>query len=257
MAIFETSRTTGGTGGARRASVEWRVASAPVPYETALATMEERVAAIRDGTLPELVWLLEHPPLFTAGTSADESEMLNAGGLPVHRTGRGGRYTYHGPGQRVAYVMLDLKRGLSGGPGQGQGQGQGQPGDIRAHVCALEDWMIATLAAFNVKGERRPGRIGIWVDLAAHGGAPGSEAKIGAIGVRVRRWVAYHGLALNVAPDLSNFRRIIPCGIREHGVTSLEALGITASLEEVDMVMRDTFPEIFGRPIAGEAADKT
>jgi len=209
--------------------IEWRIAEAPVDYEAAVEAMETRVAAIRAGLAPELVWLLEHPPLYTAGTSAREEDLLDPQYLPVHRTGRGGRYTYHGPGQRIAYVMLDLTR---------------RGADVRCHVHRLEEWMIRTLAHFGVKGERRQGRVGIWV---VRSGA--AEDKIAAIGVRVRRWVTYHGVALNVDPELDHYRGIVPCGIVEHGVTSLEALGVDATMAEIDQVLHATFAEIF------EAAD--
>jgi lipoyl(octanoyl) transferase len=213
--------------------VEWRIDDAPVPYEQALAAMEQRVAAIRDGTASELVWVLEHPPLYTAGTSARPQDLLDPSRLPVHRTGRGGQYTYHGPGQRIAYVMLDLEK-------------WGR--DVRCHVWRLEEWVIATLARFNVRGERRDGRVGVWI-AGRPGEQGGHEDKIAAIGVRVRRWVTYHGLALNVDPDLKNYRGIVPCGIDPalsgHGVTSLAKLGITASMAEVDMALRATFEEVF------------
>jgi lipoyl(octanoyl) transferase len=208
-----------------RGGIEWRISAAPVDYETAVADMEARVAAIREGTAPELVWLLEHPPLYTAGTSAREDELLDPGRLPVHHTGRGGRYSFHGPGQRVAYVMLDLTR---------------RDRDVRCHVHRLEEWMIRTLARLGVGGERRAGRVGIWVMRPG-----GGEDKIAAVGVRVRRWVTYHGVALNVAPDLDHYRGIVPCGIAEHGVISLAALGISATMTEVDDVLGATFAEIF------------
>jgi lipoyl(octanoyl) transferase len=183
------------------------------------------VAAIRAGAAPELVWLLEHPPLYTAGTSARAEDLVEPL-FPVHRTGRGGQFTYHGPGQRVGYVMLDLRRrGL----------------DLSSYVRRLEDWLIRTLAAFGVSGERRPGRVGIWID---EGG--GRESKIGAIGVRVRHWVSYHGVSLNLDPDLGHYRGIIPCGIRAHGVTSLAALGLTATLPELDVALKQAFAEVFG-----------
>ncbi|MBV8888279.1 MAG: lipoyl(octanoyl) transferase LipB [Alphaproteobacteria bacterium] len=216
--------------------MEWRIGDAPVPYPEAVAEMEARVAAIRAGTAPELVWLLEHPPLYTAGTSAEPAELLDPRGLPVYRSGRGGRYTYHGPGQRIAYVLLDLNR---------------HGHDVRCHVHRLEEWAIRTLACFNVQGERRQGRVGIWV------GRPGGrEAKIAAIGVRVRRWVTYHGLALNVDPDLRHYRGIVPCGIASaeqggYGVTSLAALGVRATMAELDMALRATFPPVFARPLEG------
>ena len=205
--------------------IEWHISDEPVDYEAAVARMERRVAAIRAGTAPELVWLLEHPPLYTAGTSARDTDLLEPGSLPVHRTGRGGQYTYHGPGQRVAYVLLDLKR---------------RAGDVRCFVAGLEEWMIRTLARFNLKGERRPGRVGIWID---EGG--GRESKIAAIGVRVRRWVTYHGVALNVDPDLAHYRGIVACGIREHGVTSLAAQGIAVGMAEVDAALKASFESAF------------
>lgn len=215
---------------------EWRISDAKVDYATALAAMEDRVAAIRAGTAPELVWLLEHPPLYTAGTSAQPGDLLDPAGLPVYETGRGGKYTWHGPGQRVAYVMLDLKR---------------HGGDVRAFVCKLEDWMIATLTRFNVKGERRSGRVGIWVDRGN-----GREDKIAAIGVRVRHWVTFHGVALNVDCDLGAFRGIVPCGISgpQFGVTSLLDLGIIVGMAEIDTVLRETFAEVFGSQAACSSA---
>jgi lipoyl(octanoyl) transferase len=209
-------------------ALEWRVAAGLVGYEAAVAGMEARVAAIRAGTAPELVWLLEHPPLYTAGTSTRPEDLLDPR-LPVHRTGRGGQLTYHGPGQRVGYVMLDLKRR---GP------------DVRRYVRGLEEWLIRALARFNLRGERREGRVGIWI-----ASPDGSEAKIAAIGVRVRQWVSFHGVALNVDPDLSHYAGIVPCGVREHGVTSLAALGIRATMEEVDIALRAAFDEVFGTAI--------
>ena len=206
--------------------LEWKISDGLVAYEDALALMEARVKAIRDDGAPELVWLLEHPPLYTAGTSADPADLLAPERFPVHPAGRGGQYTYHGPGQRVAYVMLDLKR-------------RGE--DIRVYVHDLEDWLIRALARFSVTAERREGRVGLWVPRGA-----GREDKIAAIGVRVRRWVTFHGIALNVEPDLEHFSGIVPCGIAEHGVTSLWDLGITATMPEVDMVLRETFEEVFG-----------
>jgi len=208
------------------ADVEWKISPGPVPYEAAVAAMEARVAAIHAGRARELVWLLEHPALYTAGTSARPEDLLEPGRLPVYRTGRGGQYTYHGPGQRVAYVLLDLEaRGRN----------------VRAHVRRLEDWLIETLAAFDVNGERRPGRVGIWVDRG------GREDKIAAIGVRVRRWVTYHGVALNVAPDLGHFDGIVPCGIAapDYGVTSLADLGVPVSMARVDAVLGATFARVF------------
>jgi lipoyl(octanoyl) transferase len=196
--------------------IEWRVSGAPVPYEQALRFMEERAAAIRAGSANECVWLLEHPPLFTAGTSADPAELTNPEHFPVYEAGRGGRYTYHGPGQRVGYVMLDLeKRGK----------------DIRCFVHSLEGWMIDTLQELGVEAHRAPGRIGIWVGQGA------GEEKIGALGVRVKRWVTLHGFAINVAPDLSHFRGIVPCGIADFGVTSLAELGKQIPLAGVDSAL--------------------
>ena len=223
MAPAEAARSD--TAAARRA-VEWSVATAPVAYPDAVAAMEERVATVLAHQAPEQVWLLEHPPLFTAGTSAQTDDLLDPHGLPVFKSGRGGQYTYHGPGQRVAYVMLDLAaRGRM---------------DLRCFVRDLEQWLIDTLAAFGVVGMRREGRVGIWVETA------GGEAKIAAIGVRVRRWVTFHGVSLNVAPDLAHYRGIVACGIREHGVTSLAALGIEASMADVDRALRRNFEAVFG-----------
>lgn len=211
--------------------IEWRVSDAPVAYEEALAFMEARVTAIRAGTAPECVWLLEHPPLYTAGTSAKASDLIDAR-FPVYQTGRGGQYTYHGPGQRIAYVMLDLTR---------------RKQDIRAFVCQLEAWIMAALARFNVRGERRDGRIGIWVDRGPHVLGGRREDKIAALGIRVRRWVTFHGIALNVDCDLSHFQGIVPCGISDqrYGVTSLTDLGITASMPKVDMALQAAFAEVF------------
>jgi len=200
--------------------IEWRVSEAPVPYGEALAFMERRASAIRNDGEAECVWLLEHPPLFTAGTSADPAELFNPMNFPVYEAGRGGRYTYHGPGQRVGYVMLDLeKRGK----------------DIRRFVHQLEGWMIDTLAEFGVSAHRAPGRIGIWV------GEGENEAKIGALGVRVRRWVTLHGFALNVSPELSHYGGIVPCGISEFGVTSLAELGKQMPLTTVDTALKRSF----------------
>jgi lipoyl(octanoyl) transferase len=197
--------------------VEWRVSPGLTPYPEALAAMEARAAAIRDDGADELVWLLEHPPLFTAGTSADPAELFNPEGFPVFAAGRGGRYTYHGPGQRVVYAMLDLDR-------------RGR--DLRNYVRALEGWAIAALGEVGVQARRAEGRIGIWTD------ANGREAKIGAIGVRVRRWVTMHGLAINAAPELSHFSGIVPCGIRDFPVTSLAELGLDASPAHIDQALR-------------------
>lgn len=192
----------------------------------AVEAMEVRVAAIREGTQPEMVWLLEHPPLYTAGTSAKEEDLLEAQ-FPVFKTGRGGEYTYHGPGQRVAYVMLDLKERQKDKP------------DVRRYVWLLEEWIIRTLAEFGITGERREGRVGIWVVT------PRGEEKIAAIGVRIRRWVTYHGVSININPDLSHFGGIVPCGIAEHGVTSFHALGKSIEMADLDRVLQAKFAEIF------------
>jgi lipoyl(octanoyl) transferase len=213
-------------------AVAWRISEGLTPYPDALAAMQARAAGIRAGTAGEMVWLVEHPPLFTAGTSARPEELFNPRGFPTYEAGRGGQWTYHGPGQRTGYVMLDLTRP----------HGAVRPRDVRCYVQALEEWLIRTLDRFNVRGERREGRIGIWVaDRAA-----GTEAKIGAIGVRVTRWVSWHGVALNVEPDLSHFGGIVPCGIREHGVTSLHALGIPVTMAEADAALRLAWEEVFG-----------
>ncbi|WP_275668515.1 lipoyl(octanoyl) transferase LipB [Oleisolibacter albus] len=211
-------------------SIEWRISDEPVAYPEALAFMEQRAADIRAATAPETIWLLEHPPLYTAGTSAKPSDLLRPDRFPVYEAGRGGQYTYHGPGQRVGYVMMDV---------------QARGGDLHNFVWRLEEWLIRTLAGFAVKGERRCGRVGVWVDLSPYG-RPGQEAKIGALGVRVRRGVSFHGVSLNVEPDLSHFAGIVPCGISEFGVTSLADLGHIVSMDEVDMALRASFLEIFG-----------
>ena len=216
----------------RPTPVEWTLAPGLLPYDQAVAAMEARVAAIRAGARGEQIWLVEHPPLYTAGTSAKPSDLLDAR-FPVYETGRGGQLTYHGPGQRVAYVMLDLRR---------------RNPDIRAYVAALEDWIMRALAAFDVRAERRAGRIGLWVEMERYGGLPGIEAKIAAIGVRVRHWITYHGAAINLAPDLSHYGGIVPCGIREHGVTSLAALGIGATMTDLDRALMDAWPYAFGDP---------
>jgi lipoyl(octanoyl) transferase len=216
--------------------MEWRIDDGPVAYEAALAAMDARVAAIRSGEAPELVWLLEHPPLYTAGTSAKPADLLAPGDVPVYRSGRGGQYTYHGPGQRVGYAMLDLRRR---GP------------DVGAYVRNLEEWIIRALARFNVRGERRAGRVGIWV-IQPDGG----EDKIAAIGVRVRHWVTLHGVAINLDPDLAHFAGIVPCGISGpgYGVTSLHRLGILASMAELDMALKGAFEEVFGNSAPGWTA---
>ena len=213
---------------------EWITSAGLEPYGQALARMETRVAAISAGTAPEAIWLLEHPPLYTAGTSADPADLVAPDRFPVHVAGRGGQYTYHGPGQRVAYVMLDLNtRGR----------------DVRKFVTALEDWVIAALAEFGVRGEKRADRVGVWVmrpDLPpAPDGTP-REDKIAAIGVKLRRWVSFHGISVNVEPDLSHFDGIVPCGIRDHGVTSLVDLGLPVGMDDLDLALKTTFPKVFG-----------
>lgn len=218
-----------GGGGA----VEWRVSSAPVPYLEAVSAMEARVAAIADGEAPELVWLLEHPPLYTSGTSGRDADLLDPR-FPLFATGRGGQLTYHGPGQRVAYVMLDLKR---------------RRPDVRAYVAGLEEWVIQALAAFNVRGERREDRVGVWVARPDKG--PGYEDKIAAIGVRLRRWVSFHGVAINVEPNLTHFSAIVPCGVVDprYGVTSLVDLGHPLAMTDVDIALRGAFEEVFGAAV--------
>ena len=210
---------------------EWRIADGPVAYPDAIAAMQARVAAIRAGTAGEQVWLVEHPPLFTAGTSADPADLSNPAGFPTYAAGRGGQWTYHGPGQRTGYVMLDLTRP----------HGPVPPRDVREFVWALEEWLIRALDRFNLRGERREGRVGIWI-----AGRDGRENKIAAIGVRLTRWVSWHGVALNVEPNLAHFDGIVPCGIREHGVTSLVDQGIPATLEEADAALMAAWPEVFG-----------
>ena len=206
-------------------SIEWRQSADLVPYADAVAAMEARVAEIRAGTAPELVWLLEHPPLYTAGTSAAADEMTQPPAFPVHVSSRGGRVTYHGPGQRVAYVLLDVAR-------------RGR--DVRAFVGQLEIWLIGALSQLGVRGERCPGRVGVWVKRP---GRP--DAKIAAIGVRLRHWVSYHGVSLNVAPDLAHYAGIVPCGIRDGGVTSLADLGVPAAMEIVDRALKSSFDQVF------------
>ncbi len=214
--------------------VEWRISAGLTPYQDALDWMEARVAAIHAGEAGECVWLLEHPALYTAGTSARAEDLVDPDRLPVHRAGRGGEYTYHGPGQRVAYVMLDLNR-------------RGR--DVRRFVAALEDWVIATRAEFQVRAERRPGRVGVWVDRPAKpprpDGSP-AEDKIAAIGVRLRRWVSFHGVSINVDPDLNHYAGIVPCGIAEHGVTSLVDLGLPVTMADVDLALRGRFDGTLG-----------
>jgi lipoyl(octanoyl) transferase len=217
--------------------VEWWIAAGPVGYEAAVAEMETRAAAIAAGHASELVWLLEHPPLYTSGTSARPADLLDAR-FPVFATGRGGQFTYHGPGQRVVYLMLDLKR---------------RRPDVRAYVASLEQLIIATLAAFNVRGERREDRVGVWVARPDKG--PAHEDKIAAIGVRLKRWVSMHGIAINVEPDLTHFSGIVPCGVGDprHGVTSLVDLGLPVTMTDVDIALKRAFAEIFGPVKIGTA----
>jgi lipoyl(octanoyl) transferase len=216
--------------------MDWQTSSAPVDYPAAVAAMEARVAAIHAGQADELVWLLEHPALYTAGTSADPRDLREPNRFPVHKTGRGGEFTYHGPGQRVAYVLLDLKR---------------RDGDLRRHVQRLEEWVIRALADFGITGERRDGRVGIWVDRGR-----GKEDKIAAIGVRVRHWITYHGVAVNLAPDLSHFSGIVPCGISDPGlgVTSLADLGRAARMADLDAALARHFAPVFDAPLRLGAA---
>lgn len=206
-------------------TVEWLVEPGLQPYDDAVRRMEDRVAAIRAGSADEMAWLVEHPPLYTAGTSARQGDLLAPDRFPVHASGRGGEFTYHGPGQRVVYLMLDLAR-------------RGR--DVRRFVRSIEAWLIETLAEFGIRGERRDGRVGIWVER------PGGEAKIAAVGLRLRHWISYHGVSLNVAPDLSHYDGIVPCGIGEHGVTSLADLGVAASMKEVDDALMRRFEAVFG-----------
>jgi len=214
--------------------VEWARSDGYVGYPEAVAAMEARAVAIADGAAPELIWLLEHPPLYTAGVSAKDDDLLDAGRFPVHRTSRGGQFTYHGPGQRVAYVMLDLNaRGR----------------DVRAFVRGLEQWIIGALDRFNVEADVREGRVGVWVERK--GPHWSREDKIAAIGVKVRKWVSFHGISLNVEPDLTHFGGIVPCGIQEHGVTSLVDLGVPATLDDADEALKQSFREVFGDVVEG------
>ncbi|MDA0369137.1 MAG: lipoyl(octanoyl) transferase LipB [Proteobacteria bacterium] len=217
-------------------TVEWQISDSPVGYAEATEAMERRVEEIRAGTAPELIWLLEHPPLYTAGTSARASDLLAPDRLPVFPTGRGGQYTYHGPGQRIAYVMLDLRR---------------RDRDVRRFVCDLETWLIAALAGFGVAGRQEDGRIGVWVDRGRGRGV----AKIAAIGVRIRHWITYHGVSLNIEPDLAHYGGIVPCGIEDAGVTSLVDLGVTPSMAEVDAALQHCFTVVFGELAAVPATD--
>ncbi|MCX7586801.1 lipoyl(octanoyl) transferase LipB [Phenylobacterium sp. 58.2.17] len=218
-------------------AAQWAVSRLPVPYPEAVAAMEARAAAIAEGTAGELVWLLEHPPLYTAGVSAKNDDLLDPNRFPVFASGRGGQFTYHGPGQRVAYVMLDLTK---------------RRRDVRAFVASLEAWVIGALARFNVEGEIRDGRVGVWVERKT-AGAPTREDKIAAIGVKLRRWVSFHGISLNVEPDLSHFSGIVPCGQTEHGVTSLVDLGLPVTMDEADEALRASFRLVFGDVEEAEA----
>jgi lipoyl(octanoyl) transferase len=221
--------------------VQWAVSNSPIGYDDAVAAMEARVAAIAAGEAPELVWLLEHPALYTAGVSAKADDLLAPDRFPVFASGRGGQYTYHGPGQRVAYVMLDLRR---------------RRRDVRAFVTALETWVIGALQTFNVQGLIRPDRVGVWVERRGPAddgpGVAVREDKIAAIGVKIRRWVSFHGISLNVEPDLSHFDGIVPCGIRQHGVTSLVDLGLPVTMDEADAALRSSFRKVFGPVRDGE-----
>lgn len=222
--------------------MEWLVTEELIPYEMALAAMERRVEEINLGNAAECVWLLEHPPLYTAGTSAKSEDLVNAGSYPVYDVGRGGQYTYHGPGQRVAYVMLDLKTRTK---------------DVRLFVQALEQWLISTLEAFNIKGERREDRIGVWVtrpEKPKTFNGSVAEDKIAALGIRLRKWVTFHGISINVNPELAHFDGIVACGVKDHGVTSFEDLGHLTTLFDVDAALRSSFEEIFGPTVLGEVS---
>lgn len=222
-----------------KAPVEWLIADAPVAYADAVAFMEARASAIAEGHARELVWLLEHPALYTAGTSAKRDDLLDPDRFPVHPTGRGGQYTYHGPGQRVAYVMLDVKRYT------GRVGADGRPsGDVRAFVTLLERWLIGTLAEFGVRGETRRDRVGVWVKREDKGA--GQEDKIAAIGIRLKRWISLHGISLNMEPNLDHFAGIVPCGITQYGVTSLVDLGLTVTMHDADVALRAAFERTFG-----------
>ena len=220
-------------------TIDWLISDAPVPYAEAVAFMEARATAIAEGRANELVWLLEHPPIYTAGTSAKAADLLQPDRFPVHTTGRGGQYTYHGPGQRIAYVMLNVKRHAGRTTAEGEATG-----DVRRFVTLLEQWLIETLAEFGVRGETRPDRVGVWVRRSEKG--DGREDKIAAIGIRLKRWVSLHGVSLNVEPDLSHFDGIVPCGISEHGVTSLVDLGLPVGMHDADVALRRAFERRFG-----------
>ncbi|MBN8803048.1 MAG: lipoyl(octanoyl) transferase LipB [Stenotrophomonas acidaminiphila] len=223
------------------APVEWRIEPGLTDYAAALAFMEARAGAIRAGTADEMVWLVEHPPLYTAGTSAQPADLIDPDRFPVYAAGRGGEYTYHGPGQRVAYVMLDLKRRRE---------------DVRAFVAALEAWIIQTLAAFSVRGERREDRVGVWVvrpDRPPMPDGTPAEDKIAAIGIRLRKWVSFHGIAINVEPDLTHFGGIVPCGVADHGVTSLVDLGLPVTMADLDLALKAAFEIVFGPAASSKA----
>jgi lipoyl(octanoyl) transferase len=241
MVNTRSSLTIGLPAPAGSPPAEWLVSDSPVGYDSALAVMRDRAAAIACGEAPELVWLIEHPPLYTAGTSSSPGELTEAR-FPVHATGRGGQLTYHGPGQRVGYVMIDLMR---------------RAPNVRSFVATIEEWIIRSLAAFNVRGERRDDRVGVWVRRPDKG--EGFEDKIAAIGIRVQRWVTLHGFALNVEPDLTHFSDIVPCGIADprYGVTSLADLGLTVSMPEVDMALRAAFEPLFGAAVDAQAVPST
>ncbi len=217
----------------RASPTEWAVADAPIPYPDAIAAMEARAADVASGDAAELVWLLEHPPLYTAGTSADAADLTQPDRFPVYKTGRGGQYTYHGPGQRVAYTMLDLRARGS---------------DVRLFVQGLGEWIIRTLDAFNVKGERRAGRVGVWVQRGSR------EDKVAALGIRVRKGIAFHGISINVDPDLAHYDGIVPCGINQHGVTSLNDLGLPVTMAEVDSALLAAYQDVFGPVVRAEFA---
>lgn len=234
--ILTPLRATSSGAAAGGPAPEWIVSTAPVEYDVALAAMENRVAGIAQGTAPEAIWLLEHPPLYTAGTSARPEDLTDPHRFPVHEARRGGQYTYHGPGQRVVYVMLDVGR-------------RGR--DVRRFVEQLEHWVIATLAEFNLRGEIREGRVGVWVARPDKPPLPDGtprEDKIAAIGIRLRKWISFHGISINVEPDLSHFDGIVPCGITGHGVTSLVDLGLPVTMEDLDVALRRSFAEVFGTP---------
>lgn len=230
MALAQKAAAKTGTPRLPSRKVDWHTEDRPVAYDRALAFMEAKVGMIRDKGDNEYIWLLEHPPVYTAGTSADPKDLLQSR-FPVYNAGRGGQYTYHGPGQRVVYVMLDLQKRVP---------------DLKDYIYKLEQWGIETLKTFDVVGERREGRIGVWVNLKPYGGKSGEEAKIAAVGVRVKKWVTYHGIALNVNPDLAHYNGIVPCGITNYGVTSLAKLGIKVPMPEIDKALKANWEKVFG-----------